>query len=181
MILHLIRHTRPKFEDGTCYGQSDLAVENTFEQELPLIRSKIKDLCFDAVFSSPLSRCLVLAKSLCPEGMDVICDNRLKELNFGRWELKKWDDISHSEYSRKWFDNFVDVACPGGESFRELMERTKSFIDNIKQNKAVGSPLIITHAGVIRAFHVVVNGISANKSFDIKTDYGQLITLSLRS
>lgn len=178
MIVHLIRHTRPKIEDGICYGQSDIAIEDTFEKELSLIQTQVKDLYFDAVFSSPLSRCVVLAKSLCPAGMDVICDKRLKELNFGDWELEKWDNISQSGYAKKWFDDFVDAVCPGGESFRELLERTKSFVDNIKQNKVAEAPLIITHGGVIRAFHVIVNGVSANKSFDIKTDYGQIVTLS---
>lgn len=179
MVVHLLRHTKPKIDVDVCYGQSDIEVGNTFKREQLLIQKTITALHFDVIFSSPLSRCVVLAQSLCPPDKVVIYDKRLKELNFGDWELKKWDDISKSEDAKKWFNDFVNTVCPGGESYLNLFERTRAFINHLRQSKTIKEPLIVTHAGIIRAFQCIVNGISIEKSFNLKVAYGEITTLSI--
>jgi len=63
MRLTLVRHTSLQIAPGVCYGQTDVDVAATFMQEVAKTQSKLSGLSFDAVFSSPLQRCMKLAQS----------------------------------------------------------------------------------------------------------------------
>ena len=179
MTVHLIRHTRPNVEKGVCYGQSDLGLAATFQSELPTVKKNMANIGFDAVYSSPLQRCAQLARQLCPLGMEVVYDDRLKELDFGEWELKIWDEVSKSPAAVGWFADFVHVACPGGESYLDLFGRVMDFIAQTKKKKDCEQPLIVSHMGVIRAFYSISGGIELEKSFDFKIGFGEQISLEL--
>jgi len=92
MKITLIRHTRVAVETGICYGWSDVGVAPSFETEASRVKENISNERFDIVYSSPLSRCRKLA-AFCGFH-EPILDDRLKELNFGEWEMKKWDDLT---------------------------------------------------------------------------------------
>ena len=68
MKFFFLRHTSLDVKKDIFYGQTDLDVSNSFSNELKLIKKKIKTerISFSnfVVYSSPLKRCLKLAKSL---------------------------------------------------------------------------------------------------------------------
>jgi alpha-ribazole phosphatase len=105
-------------------------------------------------------------------------DKRLMELNFGDWEQAFWKDFEQSKYAQKWFKDFVNISCPNGESYAQLIERTASFLKDLKEFPADSKVLIVTHGGVIRAFNVLINHIEAKNAFDLKVDYGEVFELS---
>ncbi|AUC15201.1 alpha-ribazole phosphatase [Tenacibaculum sp. SZ-18] len=174
MEIILVRHTTPAIAKGICYGQADIDVENTFEEEVQEILTNLKSFNFDAIFSSPLQRCKKLAKRINDK---IIFDQRLKELDFGNWDLKKWNDIPEEELN-PWMENFVELAPPNGESYIDLHRRTTSFLDEIS-NKNYKEVLLVTHAGVIRSMWSYVNNIPLNKSFDLKLTYGETLCFNL--
>ena len=91
MKLTLVRHTSLQIPAGVCYGQTDVDVAVSFMQEAAVTKEKIQHLPLNAVFTSPLQRCVKLAHAL---GLKEIShDERLKELHFGDWEMQAWDDI----------------------------------------------------------------------------------------
>ena len=52
MEIYLIRHTTPNIAKGICYGQTDLDITDTFEQEVVRIKPHLpKNI--QTVFSSP--------------------------------------------------------------------------------------------------------------------------------
>lgn len=171
MEIYLIRHTKPKIEDGICYGQSDIDLSFSFENEFQNLMQKIPS-SFDIVFASPLKRCSELAGKLHAE--KLIYDNSLMELNFGEWELKKWDDINKEEIN-KWMNNYVDVAPSNGENYRQLYERVKQFwqknIIKLQKEKIA----IVTHAGVIRAALAVILELELQKTFMFSIDHGKTV------
>lgn len=181
MIVHLLRHTVPEIEKGICYGQADVGLATSFAKELAIIQSKVSDLPIDSFFSSPLQRCAILAQALCPSGKEVHYDNRLMELDFGQWELKKWDEISQRNEAKKWFADYGNESCPGGESYQDLLQRVKEFSAYLKSCTTLKEPLVVTHAGVIRAFYSIVNKCSLDASFKITIEYGQLLSLKIES
>ncbi|MDE6452561.1 MAG: histidine phosphatase family protein, partial [Odoribacter sp.] len=61
MKITLIRHTRVTIPPGICYGWSDVDVAPSFETEAGQVKKGILYERFDAVYSSPLSRCRKLA------------------------------------------------------------------------------------------------------------------------
>ncbi len=178
MKIYLLRHTKPEIEEGICYGQTDIGLSETFGNELSLIKREISRIEFDGIFSSPLKRCKLLAESLCPENMEIIPDKRLMEMNFGSWEMMHWQDISKSSEAQKWFNDHVNVKCPHGESFMDLYNRVKDFLNRLKQSR-FRNPLIITHGGVIRAFYSMIESQDLRQSFDLKINYGELKTFQL--
>ena len=120
MDVILARHTSVGVPKGTCYGFSDVPVADTFEAEAAETKRRLEGLTFDAVYSSPLTRARKLA-SFCgwPE---PYVDDRLKEMNMGEWEMRKFDEIDDPNL-QLWYDDYMHLAATGGESFPELYHR----------------------------------------------------------
>lgn len=82
MEIILIRHTSVDVPPGTCYGQTDVPLKPTFEEEALITKEKLKAYGhFDCVYTSPLSRCTRLAKFCGYPNANR--DTRILELNFG--------------------------------------------------------------------------------------------------
>ena len=64
MVVYLIRHTSVDVPQGVCYGQTDVPLNPTFEEEAAQTSARLKGLQFDKVYMSPLTRCIRLALSL---------------------------------------------------------------------------------------------------------------------
>ena len=93
MEIHIIRHIEPAIEKGICYGQTDVLLHDGYEKTHKQIAKNI-DTDFSQIYSSPLLRCKLLAQEI---SKDIIYDVRLMEVNFGDWEMKKWDEINKQE------------------------------------------------------------------------------------
>ena len=148
MKLTLIRHTSLQVSSGVCYGQSDIDVGANFWDEVNQLKSKLKGSKFDAVYASPLQRCVKLAVAL--NLGEHLQDPRLMELNFGDWEMQTWDDIPR-EFFDVWAQNYANKAPPNGETFSQLQQRGIQFLDEILQRHAGKNIVVVTHGGLIRA------------------------------
>ena len=147
MKLYFLRHTSLNVEIDVFYGQTDLDVSDSFEEEVKLIQKKIKNFNIDTnsikVYSSPLKRCIKLTNKLTE---NYIVDERIKEMNLGDWEMKKMSSISKKE-KLDWENNLLSFKIPNGESNNEFLKRLKSFLEDIfKFNE---DALIVCHAGSI--------------------------------
>jgi len=147
-------------------------------QEAHCTRSKIENLQFDAVFSSPLQRCAKLAQTLVEA--DITHDDRLKELDFGDWELQAWGDLPR-DYFDDWAQNYAHMAPPNGETFNQLQQRGVAFIEEVRQRHPHGHLLVVTHGGVIRAMLAHVLNMPLKGLFRIRVDYGSITQLDLSS
>ena len=179
MKIHLLRHTKPEIEEGICYGQSDIGLSKNINTEFESVKHTITSIEFDVIYSSPLMRCMQLAEFLSYENIEIINDDRLKEMNFGNWEMMNWQDISKENEATEWFNDYVNVKCPKGESYIDLHKRAKAFLKTLKIQNRFKTPLIITHSGVIRAFYSIIESVSLKESFDLKVDFGELKTFQL--
>jgi len=169
MEIHLIRHTAPDIEKGICYGQSDVPLVKPFEAEFLYLQQQLAPV--DIIYSSPLSRCKILADYLGRErSIPVVEDARLMELNFGAWEMKRWDDIDPAALL-PWMDNYERMCCPEGESYNDLVARVQAFVAAVR---GLGLPgiAVVTHGGTIRAFYAALQNIPLRQSMDIEVKYG---------
>jgi len=201
MDIYLIRHTQTATDPGLCYGQSDIALADSFPDEMANLHDKLPEFDEDCkVFSSPLTRCLQLAETFSDT---VITDPRLQELDFGDWEGKRFDDID-AGILQHWTDNFVTAAPPNGENFEGLYQRAGTFWQDLLATEAsaprqsllhcstscihdsrahaprlrpVGEAeqvLVITHAGVIRALLARALNLPLVNSFQLRIDSGSV-------
>ncbi|MBQ4821750.1 alpha-ribazole phosphatase [Aquimarina sp. MMG016] len=172
MEIHLVRHTTPDIKKGICYGQSNLGVTDSFQSEVEKIHQQIPINKIDKIYSSPLQRCKRLAETF---NHQIIFDDRLKELNFGDWELKPWDDINQKEID-PWMKDFVNVQVPNGESYVMLQQRVMEFYKSL-YHSSTEKIVIVTHAGPMRALIASLQEIELKDSFSIKIGYGEVIKI----
>jgi alpha-ribazole phosphatase len=175
MEIYLIRHTTPDIEKGICYGQSDVPLLDTFEVEAERILQKLPKRA-GIIYTSPLSRCTQLAEYLLKKiSAPIVKDDRLKEINFGEWEMKPWDDIDKPLLD-KWMNDFVNSSAPAGESFTELASRVRAFSSDLAK-RTQQKVILVTHAGVIRSLRCMAEGIPLNEAFSLPCAYASVVKI----
>ncbi len=176
MEIYLIRHTKVNVEPGICYGQKDVDLAESYPEELETVKEKLKDIDFDLIISSPLSRAKKLATDIFGDQVDV--DQRLMELNFGDWEGKVWDEIKDPLFP-VWMEDFVNKKCSNGESFVMLRDRVLEFWNEVK-SKDCKKIAVFTHGGVIRTILAMEKNIKLEDSFnEPTTNFGEISILPI--
>lgn len=173
MEIFLIRHTAPAVDKGFIYGRTDVPLAESFDAEKELIRTKLPEH-IDLVFSSPSSRCALLAQKIKDS---FKTDERLMELDFGLWEGKTWETIDRSE-SERWMKDFVNNCPPGGETLNEMNNRVMSFWEELIL-RPYHRIVVITHGGVIRLILAAVNASPLKSIFDVNINYGEVVSLNV--
>ncbi|MDE6338738.1 MAG: histidine phosphatase family protein, partial [Muribaculaceae bacterium] len=117
-------------------------------------------------------------------------DERLYEMNFGEWEMQRYDDIKDPRL-QQWFDDWQHVAPPGGESFLDQQRRVASFIEEMRcrySSDIEGSSsdiscdhniLVFTHAGVMMNAMLLCGLVTLDNVFSIQPTYGTLLEITL--
>jgi alpha-ribazole phosphatase len=166
MEIYLVRHTNVEVPFGTCYGWSDVSLTDDFLKDAQIITDSLPKQ-IDKVYSSPLLRCKSLAFLINPH---YTIDDRLKELNFGDWEMKNWNQVSKNEL---WFSNYVDCCPPSGESFRQLFNRACETLEEIirSEHRII---VLVTHGGIIRALIAKILGLSLEQSIKLNIPFSSI-------
>jgi alpha-ribazole phosphatase len=139
---------------GVCYGSLDVDVTVEHDVAADLVVNRVARR-LDRIWSSSLGRCSGLAASIAERlGRPHSVHEALAELDHGTFEGRRWDAI-HAEDSgplARWGMAWLTEGPPGGESARSLEHRVRSWHDQLDQDS---SHLLVAHAGVVRALHVV--------------------------
>ncbi|KAB1229606.1 histidine phosphatase family protein [Chryseobacterium viscerum] len=172
MEIHLIRHTAVENPENRCYGFAEIPLRKEYAQDFKDINLN-NDYGF--VISSPSQRCHFLADYF---RLNYIIDERLREMNFGNWELQKWTDIPEKEIN-PWYKDFINVKASEGENLLEMQVRVLSFWKEFTQKKDIKKVLVITHAGVIRLILQAVLQFPLENMFTIQIDYGKKVIIDV--
>ena len=175
MEIILIRHTSVDVPKGVCYGQTDVPLRDSFKEEATITAQQLQDDVFDAVFTSPLSRCTRLAEHC--GYPDAIRDARLKELDFVEWEMKEFDKIDDPRL-QEWYDDYFHVAATGGESFIMQLQRVSEFLDEVSRQK-YGRVAVFAHGGVLICAQIYAGTLKMEDAFGALTPYGGIVRLQL--
>lgn len=170
--IHLIRHTKPDIAPGICYGQLDLDVADSFEDEASNILRCLPPL--ELILSSPLLRTRRLGQHMArARRCELRNDARLMEKHFGHWEGKAWDDIARSEIDA-WAADVTGYAPPGGESAQQVMLRVQTFMSDLA-HLPQQSIAVVAHGGSIRAMLALIAGIPLVNTLNWQIEYGAVI------
>ncbi|MDR2119038.1 MAG: alpha-ribazole phosphatase [Tannerellaceae bacterium] len=175
MHITLIRHTSVDVPPGVCYGQTDVPLRDSFEQEAAAVAWQLKDEHFDRVYTSPLSRCVRLANRC--GYPDALRDERLKELHFGDWEMKSFDQIQDPRL-QTWFSDYFNVRTPGGESFRMQLERLSSFFAELK-TQPLRHAALFTHGGILTCAQLYTGKVRREVAFSSIHPYGTVLHIEI--
>ncbi|MDX1714763.1 MAG: histidine phosphatase family protein, partial [Halomonas venusta] len=78
---------------------------------------------------------------------------RLRELDFGDYEGKVYDELKDLPHYRAWIDSVGELQIPGGESSGQLRERLNAWLEEVARHARehhYQKVLVVTHGGVIR-------------------------------
>lgn len=176
MKVIFIRHTSVDVPKGICYGQTDVPLAASFPEEARIVREKIRSYRFDKIYCSPLSRCVELAH-FCGYD-DAVKDDRLKEMNFGEWEMKAYDEIKDPKL-QEWFNDYVNVIPTGGESVLDQRKRLESFITEIKGQHTDSVIGAFTHGGILINALVAFGDRTYEDVYNSIPPYGAIIEIEV--
>ncbi len=174
MRITLVRHCEVQKEYISCYnGHNNIGLSKDGEIQSKELASKISNINFDAVFCSDLLRAKESVKYF-SNLEDIIYTDKLREKSWGKHEGLSFDEIiAQSEIEYIDFLQWIDAL--DGEPYQEYIKKVKEFFFEYLKSLQKENILIITHAGVIRAFLSIARDISLEDAFKIKIDYGDLI------
>lgn len=159
MILYMIRHGETDWNvERKLQGMTDIPLNENGRCVAELTREGLKGVKFDVAFTSPLLRAKETAEIIL-EGRDVeiIADERIREVGFGTFE---GTDSKEFEDGIKLFFTQPEcfVATSGAESYESLLEREKSFLDDLYGNpEYVDSTILVaTHGAALNGLLCVI-------------------------
>ncbi|WP_292008835.1 alpha-ribazole phosphatase [Chryseobacterium sp.] len=174
MEIHLIRHTEVENPDRLCYGFADITLKESYQEDFELLN--LHD-SYDLIVSSPLQRCRLLAEYT---GQTYEVDDRLKEMNFGDWEMVKWTEIPAVEIN-PWYEDFVNLRATNGENLLEMQNRVLIFWKELIGKENLNKVLLVTHGGVIRVILQSILKFPLENMFSIQIDYGKKVIIKIEN
>ena len=176
MEVILIRHTAVDVPTGTCYGQTDVPLKPSFEEEAAVTRAALEAYGpVDHAYTSPLSRCTRLA-AFCGYP-DAERDPRILEIDFGEWEMMLFDDISDPHLQERYADH-IHTPVTGRESFMMQYQRVSNFLDELR-GKPWRRVAVFAHGGVLVSAQVYAGLVTPEAAFAALPPFGGLIQIML--
>lgn len=153
--LYIVRHGETEWNKiGRYQGITNVPLNENGIAQAKACGNALKDVHFDRILSSDLSRALVTAETIRGNRqLEIKTDERLREINFGDWEK-----LLFTEIEERW-PGLIDqmyrcpdiVKVPNGESFQEVQDRAWSAVsDFLNENNEDETILITCHGGTIR-------------------------------
>ena len=182
--LYLIRHGPLDVVPGTLVGTTDLALSEMSGSDENFVQICRHLEGIDVWFCSPLLRChqtLEILQQQFDVGGDVSYDDRLREIDFGQWEMQSFAAINAAapEYIEAW-SRYTDFVFPAGEAVADFCERIRAMLELFKAHDAE-KIAVITHGGVIRTMICLALGLSVRKYLLFDVQPASLTVLELFS
>ena len=171
MRLYFLRHGETDWNvKRLVQGSTDIPL-NEYGRYLARETAKgFKDVPIDVVYTSPLVRAKETAQLVLTDQNPVYIDEpRIREMGFGKYEgmcISGPEKSPKSPEFNKFFDDTVNfVPVEGGETMKELMDRTGDFLQELYENEELEKKnvLISTHGVTMTA---LLNHIKNNLSVE---------------
>ncbi len=179
MRLWLVRHGAAEDQGRRIVGQLDPPLADVGRNAIARLL-KSSPPAPNRVVSSDLRRARESAEILAQHwGVTLETDPRLRELSFGSWEGRTWEEIA--EQDGRWLDDWVarwwEVAPPGGESFEDLRLRAGAWAAEWGAAKKAETICVVGHAGSIRGLLVELLELEPQRAFAFPSECGHVTVL----
>jgi len=182
MRLLIARHGQTKHNlDRRYQGITDAPLNETGRAQAARLAERLAAEKIDVIYSSPLMRSTQTAELLAKANrLDIINDERLREISFGEWEGMSYDEIKARSPGllEKWINDPAHIPPPNGETLIELAARVREAVDEFKSRHVKDTVLVVTHGGVIRTLLCLSLGLDLNRHMQFESATGSLSELS---
>jgi len=150
----------------------------------------LEQMNISAIYSSPIERAKHTAEIVAKHNfLDVTIDDRLIELDMGKFTGVPYDDIftSYGNVFMKFYNGELEIAHNGVETFSEVKKRVLSIVDHVIENHPDQNVVLVTHMDPIKAMLSTVVDLSptnlfeliiANASLNIFREYNRKFSIS---
>lgn len=150
--IYLFRHGLTKGNLNAQYiGHTDLPLTTDSISSLKSIKAHKHYPEVDAVFSSPLKRCIDSAKIMFPKNNTLVIDDFI-EYNFGEFEGLTAEELKDNEDFKNWLHGDIYAAAPYGESNAQFSHRICAAFEKVVDGcvkTGTNNIAIVGHAGVL--------------------------------
>lgn len=162
MRLYILRHGETDWnKELRLQGQTDIPLNEKGRQLARVTGEALKEIPFDLVITSPLSRAVETARLVLGDRqIPVIEDERIMEIGFGVMEGGQVRNVDGEITDASFYNFFYDPGQyepqKGGESICDLCVRTKAFLEELKTktewlDKTI---LVSTHGAAVRSMQL---------------------------
>ncbi len=159
MLIYLIRHGQTNYnKQSRLQGQTDIDLNEQGRLLAGITGEALKNVKFDYVISSPLTRAMETARIIIREKeVPIIAEARVQEIGFGDYEGLCFgiEGYNIPNPNFKYFFTAPEQyqVPPHGESFDDIIKRTGEFLHELIntsefQNKTI---LVSTHGCALKA------------------------------
>ena len=158
MIIYFIRHgatagnLEKRYIGRTDEGLCTEGIENLkrLQELVPDIKdNSITAVCqgVEAVFTSPMKRCIETADILFPDKKKIIIDD-FRECDFGDFEGYNYQELNGNADYQRWIDSDGQIAFPNGESPQDFRRRCINGFINVAET-SLETVAAVVHGGTI--------------------------------
>lgn len=182
--LYMARHGETKLnKEKVYYGWTDVPLTFNGVKQCEGLRDKLSNVEFDAVISSFLERALNSAEIISTKARDNIAIyDRLKELNFGKWEKLHYRDIEerYNEDWLSWINDWENFCIPRGESFSDLYKRVKECFEEILERYKDKTILLVCHEGTLRIISTILLNMKVADYWSFTFEFGMFTLFEIQ-
>ncbi len=178
MRLILLRHGRTGLS-GRYVGSSDVPLSEEGRVQVQGLQSTLAAMQIDSLMASPMLRCTQTV-DLLGLGLPLQFDPDLREIDFGRWEGKTFEEIEAQdpELVQEWARGKEDFRFPDGEATAGFASRVESVKKRLLAADA-RTMLLVAHGGVIRSLICALLGLSQRNYLLFQVAKGHYSTIDL--
>lgn len=171
--LYLLRHAQSEYnEKGIFQGRLNSDLTPLGFVQARLSAQELLDKNIEVIYSSPQRRAYKTALTVADVlGLEVIVDERIREMSFGIYEGKPFWELmeKEGEMLRAWLSNPLKNPLPTQENMEEFKKRVEDFLRDILQNP-YKNILIVAHGGTLHAIVCLSLGLGLENLWNIHMD-----------
>lgn len=153
----VVRHVETVWNrEGRIQGHLDSPLTAQGITQAMALAKRLSESRFDLLVSSDLGRARVTAEYIAAKtGLAIVLDARLRERHYGIFQgmTRPEAQSTYPEIYRRYSQEDVAFAIPGGESSQVCFERSIGYLRQIAATRAGQRILIVTHGGVVDGLH----------------------------
>ncbi len=130
----------------------------------------LEHMNISAIYSSPIERAKHTAEIAGKHNsLDVTIDDRLNELDMGKFTGMPYDEIfkSHGNVFMKFYNGELEIAHNGVETFSQVKKRILEIVDHVIEKHPDENVLLVTHMDPIKAMLSTIVELSSTNLYEL--------------
>jgi broad specificity phosphatase PhoE len=171
MRLIVVRHGQ-----STCnipdlwHGWDQCELTDLGKSQARAAAERLGDEPIAGVYCSDLRRAIQTAEAIAaPHGLTPVQSPAFRERNAGEFEGSIFEEVmgAHPEAAAARKADYWDWSPPGGESFREMLDRVLTGVKEIRAQHEKDTVVVVGHMGTVRVLMCRYTGMTIEESYEM--------------